>query len=94
MKNGLDMLVGEVNPDHLLVIVSARHGSISYHSNINKLNMSIKRHFPTNSLMIIYPDQNASKDGEKRSFADPLDQDNYHSSAITNWLSKWVGKMG
>lgn len=94
MKNGLDMLAGEVNPDHLLVIVSARHGSISYHSNINKLNVSIKRHFPTNSLMIIYPDQNASKDGEKRSFADPLDQDNYHSSAITNWLSKWVGKMG
>jgi Kef-type K+ transport system membrane component KefB len=95
MKNGIDMLAGEVNPDHLLVIVSARHGSMSYLSNINKLNVSIKRHFSSNSLMIIFPDQNANeKEGNKRSFADPLDQDNYHSSVITNWLSKWVGKMG
>ena len=95
MKNGIDLLASEVNPDHLLVIVSARHGSMSYQSNINKLNLSIKRHFSANSLMIIFPDQNPNeKDGTKRSFADPLDQDNYHSSAITNWLSKWVGKMG
>lgn len=96
MKNGIDQLKDVVNDDHLLVIVSARHGTVSYQSNINRINESIKKHYSKCSIMIIFPDQKEEDEEgqEHRTFADPLDQDNYHSSAITNWLSKWVAKMG
>ena len=96
MKDGIDQLKDEVRNDHLLVIVSARHGTISYQANINRINEAVKKHFSNKSLMIIFPDQKQEgEDGkDKRTFADPLDQDNYHSSAVTNWLSKWVAKIG
>ena len=96
MKEGIDQLSHVVNNDHLLVIVSARHGTISYQSNINKINNAVKKHFFNKSLMIIFPDQSQEEKErrDKQTFADPLDQDNYHSSAITRWLSKWVAKIG
>lgn len=96
MKDGIEQLAGEVNEDHLLVIVSARHGTISYQSNLNKINNAVKKHFTKNSLMIIFPDQSQEDDKgkENQTFADPHDHDNYHSSLITRWLSKWVGKIG
>ena len=85
-----------MNEDHLLVVVSARHGTISYQANITKINEAIKKHFSQASIMIIFPDQKEENEDspDKRTFADPHDQDNYHSSAITNWLSKWVAKIG
>ncbi len=96
MKEGLEQLKDVVNEDHLLVVVSARHGTISYQANITKINEAIKKHFSQASIMIIFPDQKEENEDspDKRTFADPHDQDNYHSSAITNWLSKWVAKIG
>lgn len=51
------LLTGEVNYDHLLVIVSARKGSISYQSSFENLPDQITKYFCNNSLMLIYPDQ-------------------------------------
>jgi Kef-type K+ transport system membrane component KefB len=51
------ILTQEVNFDHLLVIVSARRGFISYQSQFEHLPQQISRYFSNNSLMILYPDQ-------------------------------------
>ena len=51
------LLTGQVNYDHLLVIVSARRGSISYDSSFEKLPMQVSKYFNNNSIMLLYPEQ-------------------------------------
>ena len=93
MSGGIGQLAGLVNPDHLLVIVTARNGTVSFSSNVNKMQGALNKHFPTTSIMIIYPDQSGT-DEEHRSFADPLQKDVFRTSAINEWMSKWIGKIG
>lgn len=50
-------LEGKINYDHLLVIVGARRGSISYNPDFEKLPQQIAKSFSSHSLMVIYPDQ-------------------------------------
>ena len=45
------LLTGQVNYDHLLVIISARRGSISYDSAFERLPMQISKYFNNNSIM-------------------------------------------
>lgn len=51
------LLSGRVSYDHLLVIVSARRGFISYQPSFDKLPQQISRHFSNNSVLLLYPDQ-------------------------------------
>ena len=51
------LLSTEVNYDHLLVIVSARRGTMSYLSSFEHLASQISRYFANTSLMVVYPDQ-------------------------------------
>jgi Kef-type K+ transport system membrane component KefB len=51
------LLTGEVNYDHLLVIVSARRGFISYNSSFENLPHQIMTYFSNNSLLLLYPEQ-------------------------------------
>ena len=45
------IITGQVNYDHLLVIVSSRRGSISYDSAFERLPMQISKYFNNNSIM-------------------------------------------
>ncbi len=92
MRDGLEQLAGQVNTDHLLVVVSSRKGSISNSVNLQKLQQTLKKHFPQNSLMLIFPDQ-SGQDEERSSFAEPMLKEQYHGSFITNWLTKWIRKI-
>ncbi len=51
------ILTGQVNYDHLLVVISARRGSISYDSSFEKLPAQLSKYFSNNSLIVLYPDQ-------------------------------------
>lgn len=92
MSEGLSQLADSVNPDHLLVIISARPTTMSYKGHINKKQAEINKYFPDSSLMIIYPDQ--SDQSQDTTFADPHGNEHVESSKIGIWLSKWVSKMG
>ena len=52
------LLTGHVSDDHLLVLVSARRGFISYDPSFEKLPVQITKYFSNNSLLLLYPDQN------------------------------------
>lgn len=65
------MLSTEVNYDHLLVIVSARRGSISYQNSFEKLPTQIGRYFSNSSLIVLYPDQ-FGEPSQLQAFADPM----------------------
>ena len=92
--NDFPALRHELNPDHLLVVVTARKGSISYQSSFAKLPHQLQTDFAANSLMLIYPDQQ-EENNEIRAFADPHHYEtNSGSTRIGRWLSKWIGEMG
>ncbi|WP_373818724.1 cation:proton antiporter domain-containing protein [Porphyromonas loveana] len=64
------LLTGEVNFDHLLVIISARRGSISHDGSFDRLPNQLSKYFANNSLIVLYPDQFGDPQ-EVLSFSDP-----------------------
>lgn len=86
------LLTGQVNYDHLLVIVSARRGSISYDSSFERLPMQISKYFNNNSIMLLYPEQKGDPN-ETLSFADPRGwAETQYYDKVGSWLYKWFKK--
>lgn len=67
------LLTGQVNYDHLFVVVSSRKGSISYQTSFERLPSQISKYFANNSLLIVYPDQLGDDPQEIVSFSDLAD---------------------
>lgn len=51
------LLIGEVSYDDLLMVVSARKGSISYSSDLENMPGFLGRHFSRNNLLMVFPKQ-------------------------------------
>ena len=86
------LLTGQVNYDHLLVIVSARRGSISYDSSFEKLPTQLSRYFSNNSLIVLYPDQLGDPQ-EALTFSNPRgNNDAQHYEKVGQWFYKWFKK--
>jgi Kef-type K+ transport system membrane component KefB len=54
------VLSREIKKDDLIVLVSARKGTISYHSYMDTIPVKLMRHFEYNNFIIIYPEQKQS----------------------------------
>ena len=94
LENWDDLLIltGQVNYDHLLVIVSARRGSISYDSAFEKLPNQISKYFNNNSIMVLYPEQKGDPN-ESLSFSDPRGwAETQYYDKVGNWFYKWFKK--
>ena len=50
-----EVVSGYLNEDDLLIIVSARRGSISFNETMESLPPRLERYFPDNSIILIYP---------------------------------------
>lgn len=86
------LLTGHVNYDHLLVIISARRGSISYDTSFEKLPSQLSKYFSNNSLVILYPDQYGEPQ-EIVSFSDPRGyNESQHYDKVGKWFYKWFKK--
>lgn len=55
--NELPQLAAAINEDHMFVVVTARKGTVSYKTALERLPDEIERHFRGKTVMIIYPDQ-------------------------------------
>jgi hypothetical protein len=55
------VLSREIKKDDLLVVVSARKGTLSWHSYMDNIPSRLIRHYESNNLIMIYPEQ---KQGE------------------------------
>lgn len=86
------LLTGQVSYDHLLVIISARRGSISYDSAFERLPMQISKYFNNNSIMLLYPEQKGDPN-ESLSFSDPRGwAETQYYDKVGNWFYKWFKK--
>ncbi len=87
--NELPSLAATIAPDHLFVVVTARKGTVSYKTALDRLPDEITRHFSGTNLMIVFPDQYG--DGiEELTFAEP--QHTEGTSAYED-VGKWVKKL-
>ena len=90
--NDLLVLTGQVSYDHLLVIISARPGTISYDNSFEKLPRQLGKYFSNNSLIVLYPNQ--SGEPLDSSFFSKLytDTETRHYEKVGKWFYKWFKK--
>lgn len=81
------ILTGQVNYDHLLVVISARRGSIFYDSSFEKLPAQLSKYFSNNSLIVLYPDQ-LGEPQDAVSFSNPRNEAQ-HYEKVGKWVYKW-----
>ena len=87
------LLTGQVNYDHLFVVVSSRKGSISYQTSFERLPSQISKYFANNSLLIVYPDQLGDDPQEIVSFSDPRGQSETRVyDNVGKWFYNWFKK--
>ena len=81
------ILTGQVNYDHLLVVISARRGSISYDSSFEKLPAQLSKYFSNNSLIVLYPDQ-LGEPQDAVSFSNPRNEAQLYEK-VGKWVYNW-----
>ena len=87
------LLTGQVNYDHLFVVVSSRKGSISYQTSFERLPSQISKYFANNSLLSVYPDPLGDDPQEIVSFSDPRGQSETRVyDNVGKWFYKWFKK--
>ena len=92
--NDLLVLTGHVSYDHLLVIISARPGTLSYDSSFEKLPRQLGKYFSNNSFIVLYPNQ--SGEPLDTSFFSKLytDTETRHYEKVGKWFYRWFKKEG
>ena len=68
--NEMPRLANSIHDDHLFVVVTSRHGTISYKSALDQLPDELERNFSGKNLMIIFPDQYGDR-MDNLTFAEP-----------------------
>ena len=86
------LLTSQINYDHLLVIVNARPGSISYDTAFDRLPSQLSKYFANNSYIVLYPEQFGDPQ-EIVSFSDPRGyNESQHYDKMGQWFYKWFKK--
>ena len=86
------LMSSKVAYDHLMVIVSARKGAISYQASFEELPDQIAKYFSNSSLMLVYPDQ-LGDPLENFTFSSPRGQaENRIYDHMSKWVYKWMKK--
>ena len=88
--NELPELATRVREDHLFVIVTARKGTISYKSAMERLPDEVNKCFKGKTLMIIFPDQYGNR-MDDMTFAQPQHtEERSASEAVREWIQNKV----
>ena len=87
--NELPKLASQIGPDNLLVVVTARKGTISYKTALDRLPDELTKYFSGTNLMIIFPDQYGNTKEEKMSFTEAQ---HHEENSIYDTLLRWIHK--
>lgn len=90
--NELKRLSREVREDHLLIVVLARRGSISYRPSFDHIPQQIKRYYIKTGLMLIFPDVYAETATKDVSISQPLSVNDKYEAA-KEWYRKLLSKQ-
>ena len=88
--NELPKLAASISDDHMFVVVTARKGTVSYKSAMERLPEELTKYFNGKNLVIIFPDQYGD-DKTIMTFAQP--QHTEETSAydvLAGWIKKHI----
>lgn len=87
--NEMPQLAAQISNDHMLVVITARKGTVSYKTALERLPEEITRFFSGTNLMIIFPDQHGDSSGDQLTFAEPQHQEEISAyEAFSQWIRK------
>jgi len=85
--NELPQLASDIAADHLLVVVTARKGTISYKNALERLPDELQQHFSGKNLMIIFPDQYGQQKEDSMSFTEAQHRE---ESSLYDLMLRWL----
>lgn len=88
--NELKRLSTEIMPDHLLVIVMARHGSVSFRPSLEHIPHQINRYYNDSNFIILFPDSYQQTTPELTVAQPHESRDNYEKKK--EWFDLWHKK--
>ena len=89
----MPQIAAQIAEDHMLVVITARKGTVSHKTALERLPEEITRFFQGTNLMIIFPDQHGDASGESLTFAEPQHQEEISAYvAFNQWIKKKIGK--
>ena len=92
--NEMPQIASKIAEDHMLVVVTARKGTVSYKTALERLPEEITKFFSGTNLMIIFPDQYGDASGDTLTFAEPQHQEEISAyEAFNEWLKKHLPKI-
>lgn len=91
--NELPQLATQMNEDHLFVIVTARKGTISYKSAMERIPDEVNRYFRGKTIMMIFPDQYGDR-MEGMTFAQPQHTEEMSAyNVFSNWIRSKIRRL-
>jgi len=85
--NELPRLAENIREDHMFVVITARKGTISYKSALERLPNELQQHFSGKNLMILFPDQYGTEKEESMTFTAAQHQE---ESSIYDTIARWI----
>lgn len=85
--NELPKLAANISDDHMFVVITARKGTISYKSALERLPNELRQHFSGKNLMILFPDQYGDAKEESMTFTAAQHQE---ESSVYDTISRWI----
>ena len=91
--NELPQLASAIADDHLFVVITARKGTVSYKTALERLPEELTRFFSGTNLIIVFPDQYGDASGDTLTFAEPQHQEEVSAyETLNRWIKKRVGR--
>ena len=89
--NELPQLASAIADDHLFVVITARKGTVSYKTALERLPEELTRFFSGTNLIIVFPDQYGDASGDTLTFAEPQHQEEVSAyETLNRWIKKRV----
>jgi len=80
----------KVNEDHLMVVITARMGTVSYKSTFEYLPRELTQHFSHCSLMILFPDQNGQPQDTMTFTAPQVESNESAYQMLIDWIQRHI----
>ena len=87
--NELPKLAADISQDHLLVVVTARRGTISYKNALDRLPDELTKYFSGTNLMIVFPDQHGDQKEDAMSFTEAQ---HHEENSVYDIIQHWIHK--
>ena len=86
--NQLPSLAGTIREDHMFVVITARKGTVSFKSALERLPEELTNHFSGTNLMIIFPDQY----GDSKEIMTFAEAQHHEERSAYDFIREWIEK--